>query len=418
MKKMLKFNKETKLEKKHHIDILVIVGNGFDIWQGLDTRYSNFYEYYDEHKKRILKKLHLKEHTIIDEHGKKLFISDVDIVYGDPFKPGNLGKTFWNKFEDSLGEIDAETLNMYFGKDKSGLRKMKRCIKNANRILQEAFCSWIASIENKNKNTDYQFGENCVFINFNYTDTLFTSFGVNPSNDFHIHGEANDKKSIVFGHSSHPEMPEPMLYKLGGRFRGLFHVDNILYETDKHVQDNIHLLIVFLALKGIMCEDIKNIYVLGHSFGQADIEYFEFLNRATKLKNITDDIMTGDCEEDSGTYLDEIQDRIQYKINKYGYGKEINKQAEISAQRRFAEEQNERNEAFEKEFYKLIKKDMLTDEVEDMKISPRAENATWHISYFSDEDKTNIEKTLNQIGCEDYCLYPSIDECLKNMNNM
>lgn len=414
----MKQRKNHKIAKERHIDTLVIIGNGFDIWQGLDTRYSNFYEYYLKHRKSILKKLHLKEHMVFNDLGEKLFFSDVELIYGNPFIPGELSKSFWNTFEDSLGEIDAENLNMYFGKDKSGLRKMNRCIKNAKRILQESFCGWVMSIESKNENSTYKFGENCIFINFNYTDTLVTAFGVDPADDYHIHGTATDKKSIIFGHSSHPEMPEPLLYKLGGRFRGLFFVDNVLYETDKHVQDNIQYLIAYLSLKGVMCDEINNIYVLGHSFGRADAEYFEFLNRATKIGDDSKNIKSDDYEDFSETYLDNVQNRLEYKVNRYGYGKKSNSQMNIDVKSGFEYEQSERNKIFQKEFYKLIKKHLPTNEGEYVKTLPRVEDASWHVSWFSKEDKMNIEKALNDIGCKKYHLYPSIDECLNNMNKI
>ena len=40
----------------------------------------------------------------------------------------------------------------------------------------------------------------------------------------------------------------------------------------------------------------------------------------------------------------------------------------------------------------------------------RVQNAKWHISYFSDKDREQIEKVMNRAGCADYKLYQSIDE--------
>ena len=46
---------------------------------------------------------------------------------------------------------------------------------------------------------------------FNYTDTLLKRFGVKAVNEFHIHGMANEKESIIVGHATHPEYPyEPL----------------------------------------------------------------------------------------------------------------------------------------------------------------------------------------------------------------
>lgn len=42
--------------------------------------------------------------------------------------------------------------------------------------------------------------------------------------------------------------------------------------------------------------------------------------------------------------------------------------------------------------------------------------AKWHISYFSNEDKEKIEKSMSNFRCKKYILYNSIDECIKNSN--
>lgn len=46
--------------KNKEIDTLIIVGNGFDIWRGLNTSYSSFRNYYLEHRIEIIKCLKLK----------------------------------------------------------------------------------------------------------------------------------------------------------------------------------------------------------------------------------------------------------------------------------------------------------------------------------------------------------------------
>ena len=182
------------------IDTIVVIGNGFDRWQGLNTSYADFQTYYHEHLDEILKKLHIKKRRYVSSDGTAEEWSDVELIYGDPFEPGELDNEFWNDFENSLADIDAERLNLFFGKERSDLKDMRRSIRNAKRILTEAFCGWIASISITKEDAGYQFGDNCVFINFNYTDTLRKRFGVDEMREFHIHGEATDKKSIVFGH--------------------------------------------------------------------------------------------------------------------------------------------------------------------------------------------------------------------------
>ncbi len=189
-----------------------------------------------------MKRLGIKKRVFQDEMGQKISISDVELIYENPFEPRQLSDQFWNKFENSLNQLDAEKLNLFFGKDRKGLREMRKSIRDASRIMREAFCNWIGEITIDNEDASYRFGDNCLFINFNYTDTLQKHFNVREENEYHVHGEATDKDSIIFGHSTHPQLPEETLYQFGGRFRGLYFVEEILYETDKHVQDNIQSL--------------------------------------------------------------------------------------------------------------------------------------------------------------------------------
>ena len=44
--------------------------------------------------------------------------------------------------------------------------------------------------------------------------------------------------------------------------------------------------------------------------------------------------------------------------------------------------------------------------------APRKENARWHISYYSDEDKKRIERVMQRTGCDNFELHQGIDECI------
>lgn len=43
---------------------------------------------------------------------------------------------------------------------------------------------------------------------------------------------------------------------------------------------------------------------------------------------------------------------------------------------------------------------------------PRKQDAIWHISYYSDEDKLQIENVMQRAGCKRYELYKGIDKCI------
>ena len=403
--------------KKPGINTLILIGSGFDQWQGLNTSYSDFKKYYLAHRDEILKKLHIKKRYFI-ENGRKHYFSDAELIYGDPFDPGELDDDFWSVFEASLDKLDSEKINLFFGKNNRDLNKMQRSIENAQAILRKAFCGWVHGISIEAQDSGYCFGDNVYCINFNYTDTLTKRFHVAHEN--HIHGEANDPESIIFGHSAHPQMPTPELASMGGRFLGLYLIEQALYETDKHVDENIQFLCMEMALEGIKAEDIEDIYVLGHSFGVADLGYFDFLVRATSVPNeVPDDVW--DEIPDNIDPMEDMHQRIQYAIHRYGEQGEVSDEEEEYVDRRYCMEREAHVEETEKELFKLMglkrskkRRQRHRSDSEDV-VSPvmRNTNARWHISYYSEKDKKWIDTVMKQLGCADYTLYPTIEECIE-----
>lgn len=395
-------------------DTLIIIGNGFDAWQGLPTGYSEFQKYYLSHRDEIMKRLRIKKKMFQDEDGQQIAISDVELIYGDPFEPRNLDDDFWSTFETSLDKLNAQRLNLFFGKGRKDLRQMRKSIKDAGRIIRETFCNWIGEITIDNKDAGYRFGDNCLFINYNYTNTLLKRFKIKEENQYHIHGEAADKGSIIYGHSTHPQLPEPALYQFGGRFRGLYFVQEILYKTDKHVQDNIQGLCMFLAMHGVMPEEIKNVYVLGHSMGMPDIEYFAFLADATRAHSPKESDDKKDKE--SSSPIDDLHNRLQFAINHTGYRvdyQDLDPQQIEAVNSQYLQEQATRNQDFQKMFTKVLsqRKDKTPDKCVKKNI-PRVDDATWHVSYHTDQDKQWAETLLKELGCKKVKLYPTIGECL------
>lgn len=452
------------------IDTLIIIGNGFDIWQGIRTSYSDFENYYHENLPKILKKLHLKPVIVREEGEPELHISSVEMLYNDPFDPYYLDTDFWNTFEASLAKIDAERINLYYGKNSSDLKDIQKTSKDATRILKRAFADWVTSKEIESKDSGYAFLDNCMVVNFNYTDTVEKRFGVRAENDYHIHGEASDPESIIVGHSSHPEYPLEQLKHMGGRFRGLYYIEKILYETDKHVDDNFNLMACALAMRGINIADIKKVYILGHSFGDADFDYFRHLAHA--LNEVDEDPFEG-VPDWQQKYLENIDGldffhlNLQYAIHRglremnktileypdlidlndefdgegdvaddnensyYRMSVEDKISLEAAAvHMRFLMEQAQRDEELERQFFKIMKKGLkkkdrkkfkktLADTVERSSTDLTTDNKdrknqpAWYISYYSDGDKAKITEVLEKVGVKNYQLYPSIDECIR-----
>lgn len=413
-------NNKSKISKKtESVDTLVIVGNGFDCWQGLNTDYGQFEKYYFENRDRILQKLGLKKSWSLVEDGvTTATFSDAEIIYGNPFDPGELETGFWHRFEDSLHHVDSERLNAFFGKEDDDLEDLERSVENAQMILREAFCDWIATVSVEEKDSGYHFGNNCLFVNFNYTDMLEKHFGIPSENIFHIHGETTEKESIVFGHSMHPQLPVEVLANFGGRFHGLYLVERLLYETDKHAYVHYVELLIFLARRGVKLADIKHIYVLGHSFGAADREYFEELASATGGKKITEN----QKEYFPDNSMEALHLMIGHVILTYG-NDGPHPEIDAEAARGFAQVIYQRQrehmwESIQTQYRRSIFKQRRKfpnqlRRLEQVLSAPcDAPPVKWHISYRSETGKQRIENVLHDVGVENYEMYGTINSCI------
>lgn len=461
---------EGSLPMKWKYKNLIIIGNGFDRWQELPTSYDNFKQYYFEHILSVCKKFKIKVKK--DDTGN--LITPVELIFGDIFRPDVLSNEFFWNFETAMSMLDDQYISLYYGKTNRGLYKLQKTVDDALKILQNVFGSWISSIEIEEKDSGYVFDNSCYCINFNYTNTLEKRFSVDFGDINYIHGEFENPESIVFGHSTHPEtafpelMKQKFIHRIGGgkskRLRSLYLIENALYETDKHVQDNIDNLCEFMTLDGVHIEDITDIYVLGHSFGKPDYEYFEFLVKATqagidfnelsflwKARNLEIEKM------DEDDLLEWIQMNVAYACNhrkrelqkenisfpenellekllfgdsdlytdKYGEIHKIDKEslkAQEAVYRRFVLEQAARTKQVIEELCCLKSVSELPSDCYsilgaadyiDGGHDKRIKNAKWHISYFSNKDKEQIKRVMSKAGCKDYELYNSIDECIE-----
>lgn len=448
---------------------LFIIGNGFDLWQGLPSSYDDFKEYYRNNIQSIVKKMHVK--TSKDKDGN--LITPVEMVFGDIMRPSPLPDEFFWNFEAETASLDDQALIGHFKKTNRGLYQLQKTVEGAQRILQKAFSDFFNSIEIDKRKSEYRFDDSCFFINFNYTDTLEKRFNCDEFNDYHIHGEASDPESIIFGHSTHPEtgfkelMEQRFFHSLSGgkskRLQGLYLVEEALYETDKHIQDNIDDLCEYMALAGIHIEDFTDIYVLGHSFAETDYEYIDFFVKATQadcdfnelsamwkainmglsdlgedslmnliILNVTyaiqhrkraigkDDISFPEAElieksiiGKANVYVDE-SGNIHDKYDNMAESKEaVNKRAifeQAIRTREILEELCMMKDAdmLPPDCCSILKAADYIDGGHDKRIS----DAKWHISYFSENDKKQIENVMQRAGCRNYELHQGIDECI------
>lgn len=340
---------------------------------------------------------------------------------------------------------------------RDGVKNIKRCAENAQKILKEMFRDWVGTIHISEEISKYAFGDNVLFVNFNYTDTLLKRFGVKAVNEFHIHGMANEKESIIVGHATHPEYPYESLrmFKNKPRMEGLYYIEEFLYNSDKHIEDNYMKLQIFCGLHGVRIENIKKIFVLGLGFGDADLGYIKHLIYETQ--GISEDPETY-LEQEEKAYLDSLDydgimhinmqyavshrervmqkkpisfpehERLDEMVKPYvedpyqHVERDVQLRLEAAGvRRRFREEQEERNQKIRREYLRMLNKRMhlgMLTPVEaflehDPKIPYDNSGTEWHISYYSEEDRKRIDTVMQSYGCENYTLHPDIAQCIE-----
>lgn len=162
------------------MSVLYILGNGFDLYHGLPTRYEDYkrflsdkhpwtqsgyanFNYLDingegERWSNVEKALHIDYSSLISD-----FIEE-----GFPSLSSNCQR--WN---DALAEMDEATRFIY-------------------EFTGEAYAEWISSVDICAVSQKLQLDRNGRFITFNYTSTLESVYSIDSNNILHVHGNIDD----------------------------------------------------------------------------------------------------------------------------------------------------------------------------------------------------------------------------------
>lgn len=256
--------KKTKMSSR-----LYIIGNGFDIYHGINSRYSNFKDYVEENDNDL--------YEMLEEY--------FDTV------------SLWSDFEETLAYIDVDTivddaenyLVSYGADDWSDAYhhdyqyEIQRVVDIVTKQLKKHFTDWILQLDIPN-NPQLTLEKRAKFLTFNYTDTLESVYNVPVNNIVYIHNKAVNQDSVlILGHSRNPantnsfreqndEDTDPRVAE------GNYILDEYFSDTYKNTATLINDYQDYF--NGL--STIKEIYLLGHSISPVDIEYFRI------MKNMVD----------------------------------------------------------------------------------------------------------------------------------
>ncbi len=160
---------------------LIILGNGFDLAHGLQTKYSDFRDY-------------------IWNNNREFYEQLIKYIFEDDL---------WNGFENALGSFDdgeikemseAAYLNYddnYYNYDRAISDELEFSTKISEYLLE-----WVKSIDIKTKPAVSRkiINNDNIFINFNYTDTLEKVYDIVNNNILYIHGRALSNERLIIGH--------------------------------------------------------------------------------------------------------------------------------------------------------------------------------------------------------------------------
>ena len=254
---------------------LYIVGNGFDLHHGIPSAYRDFGTFLKANDPKI--------YRFIEEY----------LGFDDGF---------WSDFEARLADFDAATLVdrasdflvPYSADDWSDSShhdyqyEIGQVVEALSEGLKIQFARWIRQLEIPDPNTIpsklLRLNTRATFLNFNYTRSLTTLYGVWQSQVHHIHGSAADAENdLILGHGWNP--------KDVGSSNSNDGLD--LEETESRVIEGNRLIdqyfertfkpteLVITANQSFFegLQETQQIFVMGHSLKDIDLSYFKEIVR-------------------------------------------------------------------------------------------------------------------------------------------
>lgn len=259
------------------INELYLIGNGFDMHHCINSGYNNFKDWLED-----------KDPVVFN----RLFQ-----VY--EFDGGDL----WSSLEENLGNIpldailedhafapflvcvtQADERSEFFSLDDFSDEKVSGVGVTLKRLyfyLEQYFVEWILQLDVPNFNRRVRINKNnSYFINFNYTTTLETAYGINRDSIYYIHGCAVLNQHLIFGHNQTPEA-----------IKSKWHFDIFTNEKEQLEEAANDMGTLYKDVNAIIknsseiwrrLSDVDTIHVWGLSLSDVDFPYLSHINSIVK----------------------------------------------------------------------------------------------------------------------------------------
>jgi hypothetical protein len=279
---------------------LYIIGNGFDIYHGLDTKYQSFAKYLSQADNEVYD-LMLNYYGLPDISEEP--VSDDDYAAWATFELSLADLEYERVLDDHSDAIARPASDDFRDRDWHTYQiEMEMIIEKLTKRLISVFNQFILDVEYPDDINELRLKiiPKSQFLNFNYTNTLERYYGVDKGSICYIHGKSSDDDSqIILGHGtdpSHfevkdPEPPEGLSAEQYDLWREDM-ADQYDYSYESAKQEILsYYTTAFKNTLSIIEKNIRffeglgsveNIYVLGHSISPVDIRYFEAVRQYVK----------------------------------------------------------------------------------------------------------------------------------------
>ncbi|POE37809.1 bacteriophage abortive infection AbiH family protein [Pectobacterium odoriferum] len=249
---------------------LYIIGNGFDLWHDIPSGFKHFKNYVQSADSDVYREV--EEYLPVGEN--------------------------WNELEHALAALDADMLidnlghfmSSYGDDDWSDAGhhdfqyEVENTVDRLSKKLQAHFADWIRTLHIPTRDTAPKLLSNldqqAQFLNFNYTSTLNTVYGIDPQQILFIHGcAAKPDDVLILGHTWHPSSR----HSLNDR-HDIAEMDTRLMEANDIIDNYFSLTFKrsaeIIAQHSAFFESlvaVEQVIVLGHSLSDVDVSYFQAL---------------------------------------------------------------------------------------------------------------------------------------------
>ena len=246
---------------------LYIIGNGFDIYTGLATRYADFRLWLENN------------YPFISENLQAVY--DIDVEW-------------WNDFEVQLGQLDIKEYVKRFTPPAKSLdeimeeveRRKKleekyesdmlpgypdsycaKCLRGMLDVLHYCFEKWIEDQHRVIINPQYLRIEkdDSFFINFNYTDVLEMLYEIPEERILHIHGRLTRRERLIYGHN---------MFLSGSSMD--YNEDKVCFELNTYHKNPYEHIYKHEELNEVV-KDVEYVYIYGFSFSTIDEDYIDWV---------------------------------------------------------------------------------------------------------------------------------------------